>query len=131
MERYRVTIDPLTALGAGTGTFIPTRGGFLQAVAYTKDDYANGVTLVVSVADSGLTLLTVATGQMNASVLIVPQAACHLATTGEAIHYNDASNKPVVDKIPVVAGEEITLTIASGGNGTGGTFDIAIGDEGS
>lgn len=129
MERYRVTIDPTTSSnsGAGSGTFMPTRSGFLQAIAYTKDDYDGNVTVTVVADDSALTLFAATAGNMDVTTFYLPRAVCRLATTGAAIHYNDQGDEPVVDKVPVIAGEQITVTIAAGGNAKGGTFDFFVG----
>lgn len=117
-------VDIVTdASGNGTG-HTSVVSGYVESIRYVKSDYANNVTLAVTGETTGTPILSLAAGQMDASVTKNPRLAVHAVTDGAALVYT-TDNKPVVDKI-AIAGERIKLVVAAGGNAKTGTFYVTV-----
>ena len=91
----------------------------IEEIKYTKDDFADGVDIAITGADSGTTIWTQA--NVNASVTVRPRAATH-STAGVAALYA-GSGTAVNDKILIVT-ERIKIIIDEGGNAKSGTITI-------
>lgn len=116
LETLAITTD---ASGDATG-FIDAGVGYLQAIIYTKTDFAAGVDFTITGEDSGLTLWTQV--NVDASVTVQPRAATH-STAGVALVY--AAADAVADRIFVA--ERIKIVVANGGVTKTGTFKAVVG----
>lgn len=124
MEKISVTIT-VDASGDGIGYISSKLGvnhGFVQAIQYVKDDYVDGIDIVISGATSGIAILTVA--NMNASAFYYPMAVASKRADGADAEY--ASGYGVRKLIPIVD-EQIKIVVSAGGVSTSGTFNIWLG----
>jgi len=124
MEKLTVTIT-VDASGDGTGYLSSKLGmnnGFIRAIQYVKDDYANGVDIVISGKASGIPILTVA--DMNATAFYYPMAKASKVADGTDAEY--ATGFDVRTLIPIVD-EQIKIVVSSGGVSKSGTFNIWLG----
>lgn len=122
MFAQRETVIVTTAAN-GSATVYTSKSvtGRVLSVAYTKDDFANGVDFAVTTDRSGQNVWT--ESDVNASKQVCPRQATH-SVAGVAATYDDT--RPVLE--PVVAvNERIKIVVASGGDTKSGTFDVIIG----
>jgi hypothetical protein len=125
LTRHTVTITT-SNLGAGVG-YTPALNGRIHSIQYVKPasgNYENNVTLAVVGNTTGIAVLALAAGQMDASRTVYPRAQVHLDTTGAALVLN-SDDDPVTDLVGV-AGETLKLTIAAGGSAKTGTFYVTV-----
>ena len=120
IKRYTVVVTTL-ADGTKTAYTIEKVSGLIQAIVYTKTDYADGVDFIISCETSGLIIWD--EDNVNASKTVYPRAAT-CDTLGVASLYA-ATGEPVEDKIPI-ANERIQIAIAAGGVTKSGTFYIYV-----
>lgn len=120
VQRETVTITT-DADGAGTGFTAPMTG-FIQAIRYSKTDYADGVDFTVTTEATGLAVLTAT--DVNASAAFYPRAATVSVANVAALYA--ASGTAVNDRVPV-AGERVKIVVAQGGNSKTGTFHVLVG----
>ena len=112
-ERYAVTVD-VDASGDGTGYTANVRGEIVS-IQYVKDDYANGVDVVVTGEATGLAVWTGT--NVDASVTVYPVAgAVVLAGTTSSL-----TERPVC-----VVNERLKFVVAAGGVSTSGTFHVIV-----
>ena len=121
MQRARVTIET-DADGNGIGYIGKIGNGYIQAIRYVKDDYDNGVGIVVTGETSGIEILTLAA--MNATVTEFPRGSASKQADGTDAEY--ANNYPVKVPIPI-ANERIKIVVSAGGDTTSGLFYVWIG----
>lgn len=117
-ETIAVTTD---ASGDATAYSTNCVTGKIVSIAYTKDDFANGVDFTITTEDTGQNLWV--DTNINASETVAPRQATH-ATDGSASLYA-AAGEPVEDYIYAV-NERIKIVVAQGGNVTSGTFDVIV-----
>lgn len=122
MTTYTVVITT-DATGAGTG-YTPVICGYVESIRYAKTDYANSVTLVVTGETTGTAILSLAAGQMDASVTKNPRCPVHSVAAGAALLYA-AAGEAVTDKL-AIAGERIKLVVAAGGDTKAGTYYVTV-----
>lgn len=109
----------------GTGTFYsPYLSGFVEAIQYVKDDFADGVDFTITADATGETIWT--ESNVNAAVIKHPRAATH-STAGVASLY--ASGGTAVNDRICLSRDRVKVAIASGGTSTSGTFVITISDQ--
>lgn len=111
---YKVLTITTNSSGAGAATVNIPGDRLLYGVQYIKTDYADGVDMTVTTANSvvAATLLTIA--NMNAAASYFPRVdAC--GATGTALSQN-------MTYIPLFG--DVTITIAQGGDTKVGTFVI-------
>ena len=108
--------------GDGIGYVGKVERGHIYAIRYVKDDYDNGVGIVVTGETSGIEILTIA--NMNASVTEFPEGSASKQADGTDAEY--ASGYPVKVPIPV-ANERIKVVVSAGGDTKTGLFHIWIG----
>jgi hypothetical protein len=89
--------------------------GKVEAVAYVKTDYADGVDFTITGETTTVSLWT--DTNINATETVLPHAVMNLNTSGAAL----TTHTPIV-----LAGERIKLVIASGGVSKVGTFKIIV-----
>ena len=118
-RRYRLEITT-DASGDGSAT-TPQINGRLVGIIYTKDSYAAGVDFTVTTTDTLQTLW--AELNVDASAARHPRAPTHDSAGAAALYA--AAGEAVLDHFRVIA-EQITVTVAQGGNTLHGTFDILI-----
>ncbi len=126
MKRHTVTITT-DADGDGTGYTPNIVSGYVESIRYVKPvsgGYENNVTLAVTGEDTGTAILSLAAGQMDASVTKNPRAAVHAVADGAALVLN-SDDDPVTDKL-AIAGERIKLVVAAGGDTKTGTFYVTV-----
>jgi len=124
MEKLTVTIT-VDASGDGTGYLSSKLGinnGFIRAIQYVKDDYADGIDIVISGNVTGIPILTVT--NMNTAAFYYPMAKASKVADGTDAEY--AATFDVRTLIPIVD-EQIKIVVSSGGNATSGTFNIWLG----
>lgn len=122
MAYGQVASVTLTTDASGNATgYIDAGVGYLQAIKYTKVDFADGVDFTITGETSGQTLW--AQNDVNASATVYPRAATH-TTAGAAALYA-SGGVAVLDKIFVA--ERIKVVVASGGNTKTGTFTAVVG----
>ena len=124
MEKISVTIT-VDASGDGVGYISSALGvnnGFIRAIQYVKDDYADGIDIVISGVTSGIAILTVA--NMNASAFYYPMAKASKIADGTDAEY--AAGFDVRTLIPIV-NEQIKIVVSAGGVSKSGTFNVWLG----
>ena len=121
MQRTILTIET-DADGDGIGYIGKIEKGHIQAIRYVKDDYDNGVGIVVTGETSGIEILTLAA--MNATVTEFPRGSASEQADGTDAEYADGY--PVKVLIPI-ANERIKVVVSAGGNTKSGTFHVWIG----
>ncbi len=112
--------------GAGVGR-TPIVDGHIHAIQYVKPAsgaYDDGVTLAVVGEATGVAVLALAAGQMDASRTVYPRAPLHSVAAGAALLYA-ADGQPVTDRV-AVAGDQVKLTIGAGGDAKVGTFHVYV-----
>jgi hypothetical protein len=107
-------VIPITVAADGTGSATVNIPGdtLFYGVQYVKSNYADGVDMTLTTANSiiAATLLTIT--NMNAAASYFPRVdSC--GATGTALSMNNTL-------IPLLG--DVTITIAAGGNATSGTF---------
>jgi hypothetical protein len=120
IERHVVTIET-DDQGAGVG-YTPVVTGFIRAIRYVKDDYADGVDFTITTEESGQAVLV--TSASNASETFQPRAATVGITNAAALYA--AGGTAISDLIPVAA-ERVKIEVAQGGDTKSGTFHVYIG----
>jgi hypothetical protein len=120
IERHKVTITT-DGTGAGLG-YTELANGFVQAIRYVKDDFANGVDFTVTAEVSGATIWD--QDDVNASATVYPRAPT-TDTAGVASLY--AGSGEPVETLILVANERIAIAIAAGGATKTGTFHVYVG----
>lgn len=118
LETVAITVDASGDATSYTGVVT----GRILTVRYVKDDYANGMDVVVTVDNTGEAVWTGT--DVNASVTIAPRQATH-DVLGAASLYA-AAGEPVEDYI-AVANSRIKIVVDEGGVSKSGTFHILIG----
>ena len=124
MEKLSVTIT-VDASGDGVGYISSKLGvnnGFIRAIQYVKDDYADGIGIVITGKTSGIPILTVTA--MNASAFCYPMAVACKRADGTNAEYATGFGMRV--HIPIVD-EQIKIVVSSGGVSKSGTFNIWLG----
>ena len=109
---YKVIPITVDASGDGSATVNIPGSPLLYGVQYIKNNYADGVDMTLTTANSVIasTLLTIT--NMNASASYYPRVdSC--GATGTALSANNTL-------IPLMG--DVTITIRDGGNATSGTF---------
>jgi len=106
--------------GAATGHIGPFNGR-VNLIAYTKDDFADGVDFTTTSETTGQTLWT--DTNINASETVAPRQATH-STAGAAALYA-SGGEAVLDGIFLV-NERVKIVIASGGAEKSGTFRVIV-----
>jgi len=96
--------------------------GHLLAIRYVKNDYDDGVGIVVTGETSGIEILTIA--NMNATVTEFPRGSASKQADGTDAEY--ASGYPVKVPIPI-ANERVKIVVSSGGDTKSGLFHVWIG----
>jgi len=119
MERVDLVIKT-DADGNGTGYVGVVKLGHIWAIRYVKDDYDNGVGIVVTAEDSGMEILTLT--NMNASVTKNPRGDAHNIADGSDALYA-SQDQPVKVLIPI-AYERIKIVVSGGGDTKSGLFHI-------
>ena len=121
MERIDLTIET-DADGNGTGYVEKVKTGHIRAIRYVKDDYDNGVGIVVTGETSGIEILTLAA--MNTTVTKFPRGSASKQADGTDADY--ANGYPVKVLIPI-ANERIKVVGSAGGETKSGLFHVWIG----
>lgn len=124
MEKISVTIA-VDASGNGVGYISSALGinnGFIRAIQYVKDDYADGIDVVISGNVTGIPILTVT--NMNAAAFYYPMAKASKVADGTDAEY--AAGFDVRVLIPVVD-EQIKIVVSAGGVSKSGTFNVWLG----
>lgn len=115
---------PVTVDASGDATeYSPYLSGFIEAIQYVKDDFADGVDFTITADESGETIWT--ESNVNAAVIKHPRAATH-STAGVAAVY--ASGGTAVNDRIALGRDRVKIVVASGGNATSGTFVITVND---
>ncbi len=109
-------IGYLVSVGSGVDC------GYIRAIRYVKNNYDNGVGVVITGEISGIAILTIA--NMNATVTKFPRGSASKQVDGTDAEY--ASGYPVKVLIPIV-NERIKVVVSSGGDTKTGLFHIWIG----
>jgi len=117
MFAQRHTIAVETNAGGEATAYSPAGlTGKVEAIAYVKDDFANGVDFTITVEATGQSLWTDA--DVNASQIVYPVQPANLGATGAA---------STITEVPIVlANDRVKIVIAQGGNAKGGTFHLVI-----
>lgn len=112
----------VTTDGDGDATVYSSRTytGRLVSIAYTKDDFANGVDFTITSENTGQTLWD--EDDVNASKVVAPLQAAH-GNDGQAAEY--ALGFPVEVGIHLVH-DRIKIVIASGGATKSGAFRVIV-----
>jgi hypothetical protein len=119
-ERTSVIIE-VNADGAGTG-YLPVASGRVMSLHYTKDDYANGVDVVVTAEATGEAILS--KDNVNASAHFYPRAAVQDVLGAAALFA--VAGQAIVEPV-FLANDRIKIVVSSGGVSTSGTFTAVIG----
>ena len=122
MQRADLTITT-NADGDGIGYIGQVLNGHIWTIRYVKDDYDNGVGVVISGETSGIEILTLAA--MNASVTKNPRGNAHEIADGTDSEYT-GQDQPVKVLIPL-ANERIKVVVSAGGDTKSGMFHFWIG----
>jgi len=122
MQRIDLTIET-DADGNGEGYVGITEPGHIWTIRYVKDDYDNGVGIVISGETSGIEILTLAA--MNATVTKNPRGNAHEIDDGtDSLYEGQGPNVKVL--IPI-AFERIKVVVSAGGDTKSGMFHFWIG----
>jgi len=97
--------------------------GHIHTIRYVKDDFDDGVGVVISGEKSGIAILTLAA--MNASVTKNPRGDAHEIADGTVSEYV-GQDQPVKVLIPL-ANERIKIVVSAGGDTKTGVFHIWVG----
>jgi len=122
IRKFSVTVTTGTATGSALS---PWMSGYIESIQYVKpgsNAFSNGVDFTITSAETGETIWT--QNDVNASVTVRPRAATH-TTAGVAATYD--GTRAVLDRI-AVGRDRVSVAVAQGGNGTTGTFIIAVDD---
>ena len=122
MQRARLTIKT-NVDGDGIGYIGKITSGHIWTIRYVKDDYDDGVGIVITGETSGIEILTLAA--MNATVTKNPRGNAHEITDGTDSEYA-SQDQPVKVLIPL-ANERIKVVVSAGGNTKSGLFYFWIG----
>ena len=124
MYAQRVRFSLTTAAdGSFTGLTDPVLGRIAQIV-YTKPSsggFDNGSTITITNNTTGETIWT--ESSVNASAVRAPRQPTH-STAGVAALYAAAGS--AVNDLIAVAGDQLKVVIASGGNAKNATFDFIL-----
>ncbi len=118
-----VTTD---AAGAATGRIRVENGGRLLGISYVKTDFANNVTLVVTVEETGAAVVSFGAAAMDTSVTTYPRAQVHSVAAGATGLTLDGT-RIAADAIPIAAGHTLKFVVAAGGDTKTGTFFALVG----
>jgi hypothetical protein len=119
-ERTSVIIE-VNADGAGTG-YLPVASGRVMSLHYTKDDYADGVDVVVTAEATGEAILS--KDNVNASAHFYPRAGVQDILGAPALFA--AAGQAIVEPV-FLANDRIKIVVSSGGVSKSGTFTAVIG----
>lgn len=89
--------------------------GWVASIGYVKTDFTDGVDFTITGETSAVSLWT--DTNINASEIVYPRVLENLNTSGAAL----TTHTPIV-----LAGERISIVIASGGSAKVGTFKIIV-----
>lgn len=117
----RYSIDVVTASDGTATAYSPTFTGKINAIIYTKTDFASGVDFTITAEATGQTLWT--ESDVNSSKTVAPRQATH-STAGAASLYA-ATGQPVLDGI-AMANDRVKIAIAQGGNAKTGNFIVIV-----
>ncbi|WP_246710134.1 hypothetical protein [Martelella soudanensis] len=122
IRKFTVTVTTGTATGEG---FSPFLSGYIESIQYIKpgaDPFADGVDFTITAETTGETIWSEL--NVNAAVIKHPRAATH-STAGVAATFD--GTRPVLDRV-ALGRDRVKIAVAQGGNGTSGTFVIAVDD---
>lgn len=117
MYAQRIAI-PVTTDASGNATVYSPSGvmGRIQAVAYVKGTFDNGVDFTITLESTGESLWT--DTDVNASEIVYPVQKANLGGTGVA---------STITEVPIVAANDrVKIVIAQGGNAKTGTFILVV-----
>jgi len=115
------TITPTTDASGDVTSYSDTiHHGEVLAIIYTKDDYAAGVDLDITLEDTGQQLW--AEDDVNASKTVYPRIQVH-DTTGTALTLD--GTRIASTRIPVYR-ERVKVVIDEGGDTKSGTFLVLV-----
>ena len=120
IQRHTITLTT-DASGDVTAYTSDPITGKINAIKYTKTDFANGVDFTVTGESSGIAIWTGT--DVNASTTVAPRQATH-STAGAAALY--AAGGTAVNDLIAISKERIKIVVAQGGNAKTGTLDIII-----
>lgn len=89
--------------------------GWVASIGYVKTDFTDGVDFTITGETSAVSLWT--DTNINASEIVYPRVLENLNTSGAAL----TTHTPIV-----LAGERVSIVIASGGSAKVGTFKIIV-----
>lgn len=122
IRKFSVTVTTGTATGEA---YTPFLSGYVESIQYVKpgsNSFSNGVDFTITSEATGESLWT--DTDVNASETVRPRAATH-TTAGVAATFD--GTRPVLDRI-ALSRDRVKFAVAQGGNGTTGTFILAIDD---
>jgi hypothetical protein len=113
----RFTTGTVTCNSSGDATAYTTANitGRVLAIQYVKTNFTDGVDFVATGKDSGLAVWTGT--NVNASVTVYPVAAATLA---------GGAASTLTEVGIYLVNEPLKIVVASGGNGTTGTFYVMV-----
>lgn len=123
IRKFTVSVTTGTATGEA---FSPYLSGYIESIQYVKPGsggFEDGVDFTITAEATGETLW--AENDVNASTIRRPRAATH-STAGVASLY--ASGGTAVQTRVALSRDRVKVAVASGGNGTTGTFVITVDD---
>lgn len=120
IRKFSVTVTTGTATGTG---YSPWLSGYIESIQYVKDDFSNGVDFTITADETGESILALT--DQNDSGTWRPRAATH-SVAGVAAVY--ASGGTAVNDRIALGRDRVKIAVAQGGNGTSGTFIIAVDD---
>jgi len=114
-QRHTIAIET-AADGSATAYSPAGLTGRVEAIAYVKDDFTDGVDFTITVESTGQSLWT--DTNINASEIVYPVQPANLGATGAA---------SVLLQVPVViANDRVKFAIVAGGNAKAGTFHLVL-----
>jgi hypothetical protein len=122
IRKFSVTVTTGTATGEN---FSKHLSGYIESIQYIKPGsgaFSNGVDFTITAEATGENIWT--ENDVNASTTRFPRAATH-TTAGVAATYD--GTRAVLDRI-ALGRDRVKIAVAQGGNGTSGTFVIAVDD---
>jgi hypothetical protein len=122
IRKFTVTVTTGTATGEA---FSPYLSGYIESVQYVKpgsNSFSNGVDFTITAEATGESIWV--DTDVNASETVRPRAATH-STAGVAATFD--GTRGVFDRI-ALGRDRVKVAVAQAGNGTTGTFIIAVDD---